>query len=134
MDISPGGKKVFKILVAEDNILNQKLIYTFLHKNNFSVVTAANGEEACNAYQIEKPDLILMDVEMPVVNGYDAVLRIRENEKNNGLHIPILALTGHNLQEDIDKIFECGMDDYIAKPINFKSFIEKLNYFFSKDK
>lgn len=129
MGISSGEKKGFKILLAEDNILNQKLIVTLLNKNNFRVITAKNGDEACIAYQYENPDLILMDVEMPVVNGYDAVLRIREIEKKNGSRIPILALTGHYLQEDINNIYNCGMDDYIAKPINFNNFLEKIKSF-----
>ena len=120
------NKKIFKILIAEDNILNQRLICTVLKKNNFDVVTAVNGNEACEMNKSEKPDLILMDVEMPDVNGYEAVKRIRENEKISKSRVPILALTGHYLQEDIDNIYNCGMDDYISKPIAFEKFINKI--------
>lgn len=129
MDTGSEKKRVFKILIAEDNVLNQKLIVTLLIKRNFSVVTAKDGEEACKMYQLEKPDLILMDVEMPYVNGYEAVSRIREIEKDTNAHIPIIALTGHYLNEDINKVYDCGMDDYVKKPINFDKFIEKLYYF-----
>jgi CheY-like chemotaxis protein len=129
MSVISNRKSNYKILLAEDNILNQKLICTVLKKNNFDVITALNGEEACQLHNSEKPDLILMDVEMPDVNGYEAVARIRETEKNNAHRVPILALTGHYLQEDIDNIFKCGMDDYISKPIKFESFVNKISSF-----
>jgi CheY-like chemotaxis protein len=126
MGIDADKKGEFKILVAEDNTLNQKLIVSLLNKNNFKVVTAENGEEAFKSYKTENPDLILMDVEMPVSNGYEAVLKIREIEKNYSSRIPIIALTGHYLQEDIGNIYRCGMDDYLAKPIDFNVFIDKI--------
>jgi CheY-like chemotaxis protein len=124
--LATDNKKKFKILLAEDNILNQRLICTVLKKNNFDVITAVNGNEACEMNKSEKPDLILMDVEMPDVNGYEAVKRIRETEKNSRSRIPILAITGHYLQEDIDNVFNCGMDDYISKPIAFEEFLNKI--------
>jgi CheY-like chemotaxis protein len=131
MDNNLNNKRKFKILIAEDNILNQKLIVAILTKREFEVVTAKNGDEACKLFQLEKPDLILMDVEMPYVNGYEAVSKIREMEKDTNMHIPIIALTGHYLQEDINNVYNCGMDDYILKPINFDEFFEKLLYFLS---
>jgi CheY-like chemotaxis protein len=126
MTLISNNKRIYKILLAEDNLLNRRLICTVLKKNNFDVITALNGEEAYLMYQSERPDLILMDVEMPDVNGYEAVIRIRESEKNNAHRVPILALTGHYLQEDINNIYNCGMDDYISKPIKFEKFINKI--------
>ncbi|MBI5402310.1 MAG: response regulator [Ignavibacteriae bacterium] len=127
---SAGGKvKKYKILIAEDNKLNLKLIETLLEKNNYSVISAINGEDAIQAYFSESPDLIIMDVEMPVLNGYETVKRIRESERNNDYRIPVIALTGHFFKEDIERIFECGMDDYVPKPVNFDIFLAKIkNY------
>lgn len=85
-----------------------------------------NGEEAILAYIAESPDLIIMDVEMPVLNGYDTVKRIREFEKNNDNRVPVIALTGHYFREDVERIFECGMDDYVPKPFNSDIFLAKI--------
>ena len=128
MNINSGTIRKYKILIAEDNLLNQKLIATLLAKNNYTVLTAFDGDEAFSAWQKESPDLILMDVEMPKVNGCEAVLKIRESEKNKDLRVPIIALTGHYLKEDVDRILNCGMDDYLPKPFNISVFMEKINY------
>lgn len=127
---SAGGKvKKHRILVAEDNILNLKLIETLLEKNEYTVISALNGEDAVKAFISESPDLVLMDVEMPVLNGYETVKKIRESEKNKGKRVPVIALTGHYFKEDIERIFEFGMDDYISKPVIFDIFLAKIkNY------
>jgi len=126
MSIGSGTEIKYKILIAEDNFLNQKLIETYLLKNNYSVITAKNGEEAFKLFEEESPDLIIMDIEMPEVDGCEAVLKIRESECNNSNQVPIIALTGHYLKEDIERIYSCGINDYLPKPIDFDNFKTKI--------
>jgi CheY-like chemotaxis protein len=126
MTISSAPGRKYKILIADDNILNLELIVKYLIKNNFIVVTAKNGEEAFKKYFSESPDLIIMDVEMPGTDGCESVIKIRNSEKNNNLRIPIIALTGHYFEEDIKRIYDCGMDDYIQKPYDFRKIKERI--------
>ncbi|MCF0058661.1 PAS domain S-box protein [Dyadobacter sp. CY356] len=109
--------KELTILIAEDNKINMILVKTFLSKilTNARLVEAANGKEAVKLYESEKPDLVLMDVQMPEMNGYEAATEIRKRE--NGKRIPILALTAGTLKGEKDRCVEAGMDDYLTKPI-----------------
>ncbi|MDQ6481543.1 PAS domain S-box protein [Dyadobacter sp. LHD-138] len=105
------------VLIAEDNRINMILVKTFLKKilTNVRLVEAANGNEAVNLYKEEQPDLILMDVQMPEMNGYEASSEIRKHE--TGRRIPILALTAGTLKGEKERCIEAGMDDYLTKPI-----------------
>jgi two-component system sensor histidine kinase/response regulator len=105
------------ILLAEDNSINRKLAKTLLEKRDWRVIDVANGTEALEAMKKERFDLILMDVQMPVLDGFEATAAIRQNEKKTGAHIPIIAMTAHAMQGDKEKCLEAGMDDYLSKPM-----------------
>jgi PAS domain S-box-containing protein len=105
------------ILVAEDNQINQRLATRLLEKHGHSVVVANNGSEAMQALHREKFDLILMDVQMPVMDGFEAAAAIRSEEKTTGAHIPIFALTAHAMVGDRERCLAAGMDGYLTKPI-----------------
>lgn len=107
----------FRILVAEDNIVNQKVVCYMLEKQGHQVASAHNGEEVLEALEKDIFDLILMDVQMPKMNGFEATTAIREKEEQTGSHIPIIALTAHAMKGDREKCIETGMDDYISKPV-----------------
>jgi signal transduction histidine kinase/DNA-binding response OmpR family regulator len=109
-----------RILVAEDNAVNLKIASGMLEKRGHTVITAANGIEALSALDggAGGPfDLILMDVQMPQMDGLEASARIREKEKGTGRHIPIIALTAHAMRGDREVCLNAGMDDYVPKPI-----------------
>ncbi len=111
-------KKRLNILVAEDNIINQKVAAHILQKYGNSVVLAGNGLEALRAWKKEKFDLILMDIQMPKMDGLKTTEKIRKEEKNTGKHIPIIALTAHAMKGDRERCLEAGMDGYASKPLN----------------
>ncbi len=112
---SVGGKEL-SILVAEDNVMNLRLITKVLQSAGHRVWTAANGKEAAHNFQTEGFDLILMDLEMPDMNGIEATRAIRAAEPQ-GLHVPIYAVTAHALPADRDRCLGAGMDGFITKPI-----------------
>jgi signal transduction histidine kinase/FixJ family two-component response regulator len=105
------------ILLAEDNPVNQKVAAAMLKKRGHRVVIASNGKEALGALDRESVDLILMDVQMPEMDGFGATKLLREREKANGEHIPIVAMTAHALTGDRERCLAAGMDSYISKPI-----------------
>jgi CheY-like chemotaxis protein len=105
------------ILLAEDNLVNQKVATGALRKRGHSVVVAVNGREAIQALEREPFDFILMDVQMPVMDGFEATAAIRDREKSSGKHIPILALTAHAMKGYERACLDAGMDGYISKPI-----------------
>lgn len=106
-----------RILLAEDNHVNQRLAVGLLEKYGHQVVVADNGEATVELFRDSEFDLILMDVQMPVLDGLEATRRIRELENETGTHIPIIAMTAHALVGDRDRCLAAGMDDYISKPI-----------------
>jgi signal transduction histidine kinase/CheY-like chemotaxis protein len=106
------------ILIAEDNKTNQLVLQTMLKPLHVEVITVENGQEALQYYVASPPDLILMDMAMPVLDGLDATQRIREFEKQNGLHRkPIIALTANAMTGDRENCLSAGMDDYLSKPV-----------------
>jgi two-component system, sensor histidine kinase and response regulator len=106
------------ILLAEDNVLNQKLTVRLLEGLGHQVVVANNGYQALERLKTQSFDLVLMDVEMPEMNGCAATTAIRAQEENTPLHIPIIAMTAHDLSGDRERCLEVGMDDFLAKPID----------------
>jgi CheY-like chemotaxis protein len=109
-----------RILVAEDNPVNQTVVLRMLEKMGHATRIAANGKEALAALAAESFDLVLMDVQMPTMDGLTATRSIRELEKQTGLHIPIIAMTAHVMKGDQERCLEAGMDGYVAKPLSSK--------------
>ncbi|MGH9744207.1 MAG: response regulator, partial [Candidatus Acidiferrum sp.] len=106
-----------KVLLAEDNLVNQRLAVRLLEKRGHQVVVAATGLEALKALDKEKFDLVLMDVQMPEMDGLEATALLREREKGTGLRQPVVALTAHAMKGDREKCLAGGMDGYLTKPI-----------------
>jgi CheY-like chemotaxis protein len=105
------------VLIAEDNLVNQRLAVRLLEKRGHQVAVAATGLEALKALEKEKFDLVLMDVQMPEMDGLEATVAIRQKEKGSGLHQAIVALTAHAMKGDREKCLAAGMDGYLTKPI-----------------
>eukprot|EP01112_Ceratiomyxa_fruticulosa_P009595 TRINITY_DN2510_c0_g5_i1.p1 TRINITY_DN2510_c0_g5~~TRINITY_DN2510_c0_g5_i1.p1 ORF type:complete len:859 (+),score=230.35 TRINITY_DN2510_c0_g5_i1:145-2577(+) len=122
------GRRAANILLAEDNPVNQKLAIRLLERLGYKVTLAENGLQAVNSYDRNTFDVILMDVQMPEMGGFEATGIIRQKEQQLGRHTPIIAMTAHALQGDREKCLEAGMDDYLSKPIRaeqLKLLIEK---------
>jgi CheY-like chemotaxis protein len=105
------------VLLAEDNLVNQRLVVRLLEKRGHRVVVAATGLEALKALEKESFDLVLMDVQMPDMDGLEATAAIREREKDTGVHQAVVALTAHAMKGDREKCLAAGMDGYLTKPI-----------------
>lgn len=121
----PGGEtaNTYRILLAEDNIVNQEVAANMLAKKGHTVVIANNGAEAAAMYRSEPFDLVLMDVQMPLLNGYEATARIRDIETLSGTHTPIIGLTANAMKGDREKCLEAGMDDYVSKPVKMNDLL-----------
>ena len=111
------GRKGLKILVAEDNAVNRTLAIRLLEKHGHTIVVAENGREALEVLEREKVDAVLMDLQMPEMDGFAAIRTVREREKNTGSHLPIIALTAYAMKGDRERCLEAGADDYVTKPI-----------------
>ncbi len=118
--------RLLRILVAEDNLVNQKLVVRLLERVGAEVKVVNNGKEALQAWQENKFDLIFMDWQMPVMDGLEATQEIRRQEKETGVHIPIIALTAHAMTGDREKGLAAGMDDYITKPVKKQDLIAAI--------
>ena len=105
------------ILLVEDNPVNQTLALRLLEKQGHTVVVAADGQEALSALARASFDLVLMDVQMPIMDGFEATAVIRAQERVSGAHLPIVAMTAHAMQGDRERCLAAGMDDYVTKPI-----------------
>ncbi|BBO84576.1 hypothetical protein DSCO28_51420 [Desulfosarcina ovata subsp. sediminis] len=123
-----------KVLVAEDNPTNQEVAMGMLRSHGCRVVLAANGREALDAVRYHDYDLIFMDCQMPVLDGYQATAEIRrlEREKSDHRYTPIIALTAHALEGDREKCLKAGMDDYMSKPFDAKTILEMIERWHSK--
>jgi CheY-like chemotaxis protein len=107
-----------KILVAEDTPFNQTFILRLLEKNNFHPILVENGRQAVEAFDPELFDVVLMDVQMPEMDGFEATREIRNKEARSGGHIPIIAMTAYATEGDRERCLEAGMDSYVSKPIS----------------
>ncbi len=105
------------ILVADDNPVNQRLAVRILGKAGHTVTVANNGQEALTAVGASAFDLVLMDVEMPIMGGLEATTLIRQREQATGQHVPVVAMTAHAIQGDREKCLAVGMDGYLSKPL-----------------
>ena len=120
------GRRRLHVLLAEDNAVNQVLAVRLLEKQGHNVTVAANGREALAALEKQDCDLVLMDVQMPEMSGFEATSAIRRKEKTTGAHIPIVAMTAHAMKGDEERCLEAGMDAYIAKPIRPDSLFQLI--------
>ncbi|MES2745456.1 MAG: PAS domain S-box protein [Bdellovibrionota bacterium] len=116
-----------RILVAEDNIINQKVALTILKNKGYRATAVANGLEVLTALRSFEFDLILMDCQMPEMDGYEATRSIREDASLNCQNIPIVAMTASAIKGDKEKCLAAGMNDYLSKPINQKELVATLN-------
>jgi CheY-like chemotaxis protein len=123
------GKKKLSVLLADDNAVNQRLAQRLLEKHGHHVTVTANGREALAALDRENFDVVLMDVQMPEMDGFDATASIRAREQDTGRHLPIIAMTAHAMQGDRERCLAAGMDGYIAKPIQARELIDLLEKF-----
>ena len=114
-----------KILLVEDNEMNRDMLSRRLARRSFSVIIAVDGQQGVELAQSEKPDLILMDMSLPILDGWSATRAIKDNPVT--ANIPVIALTAHAMSGDREKALEAGCDEYDTKPVEFKRLLEKIN-------
>jgi len=122
----PGAPRALTILLAEDNLINQRVAVRVLEKAGHKVDVAANGIEAITALGCARYDVVLMDIQMPEMDGWEATRAIRESERETGGHQPIVAMTAHAMKGDRERCLEAGMDDYVSKPIDMPELLRVL--------
>ena len=116
-----------KILLVEDNELNRDMLSRRLIRREFEVICAIDGQMGIDMASSEKPDVILMDLSLPVIDGWQAIKKLKSNDKTS--NIPIIVLTAHAMEGDREKAMETGCDDYDTKPVDFKRLLSKINKF-----
>jgi signal transduction histidine kinase/DNA-binding response OmpR family regulator len=126
IQLTKDSRGAFKILLAEDNFINQKVALRIMSEAGYKADAVMNGFQAVKAVEDNKYDVILMDVQMPEMDGMTATRKIRELKSENG-NVPIIAITAHALMGDKEKCLEAGMDDYLSKPIRSEVLIQKLD-------
>jgi len=119
-----------RILLVEDNELNRDMLSRRLQRKGYDVMIAMDGEAGLTMAASERPDLILMDMSLPVLDGWEATRRLKGMQKTAA--IPVIALTAHVMAGDRDKAIEAGCDDYDAKPIEFERLLEKMQALLKK--
>ena len=120
-----------KILVVEDNEMNRDMVGRRLQRRGYDVVVAVDGQEGINMAHSEDPDLILMDMSLPVLNGWEATRQLKQDKRTRG--IPIIALTAHAMASDRESAIEAGCDDYDTKPLEFSRLIGKIHALLPED-
>jgi two-component system sensor histidine kinase/response regulator len=120
-------RKARRVLLAEDNPVNQTLALRLLEKRGFEVQVAATGRAALERVGREKFDVVLMDVQMPEMDGFEATAAIREIEKTTGDHLPIIAMTAHAMKGDRERCLAAGMDGYVAKPVHSSELFAQID-------
>ncbi|HTU22482.1 MAG TPA: response regulator, partial [Gemmataceae bacterium] len=119
--------RMLRVLLAEDNLVNQKLAVRLLEKRGHSIVVASNGREAVEAIERQTFDLVLMDVQMPEMDGLEATAAIRARERGSGRHLPIFAMTAYAMKGDRERCLDAGMDGYISKPVQPRELWEAID-------
>ncbi|RLB46049.1 MAG: response regulator [Deltaproteobacteria bacterium] len=114
-----------RILLVEDNELNRDMLSRRLSRKSFDVIIAVDGVDGIEKAQAEKPDLVIMDMSLPKMDGWEATRRLKADEKT--AHIPVIALTAHAMSGDREKALAAGCDDYDTKPVDFKRLVGKVN-------
>ena len=121
-----------KILLVEDNELNRDMLSRRLERRGFQVLIAVDGAQGIAMAQSEAPDLVLMDMSLPVVDGWEATRRLKAAPETRS--VPIIALTSHAMVGDRDKAIDAGCDDYDTKPIELPRLLEKIDRLIGKEK
>lgn len=127
----------FRILLVEDNELNMEIMLEILQEKEAVVETAENGQVAVDKFLANKPgyyDLVLMDIKMPKLNGYEAAEKIRASAKEDAKDIPIIALSADAFAEDVQKSLAVGMNSHIAKPVDFSILNREIRKYVRKNK
>jgi signal transduction histidine kinase/CheY-like chemotaxis protein/HPt (histidine-containing phosphotransfer) domain-containing protein len=117
----------FRVLLAEDNAINQMVAVAMLKQQGYLVEVVGNGKEALSALEKQDFDLVLMDVQMPLMDGFEATAALREREKQCGGHLPVVALTAHAMKGDHERCLAAGMDGYISKPIQAEQLLRSIS-------
>jgi Response regulators consisting of a CheY-like receiver domain and a winged-helix DNA-binding domain len=120
-----------KVLVVEDNEMNMQLVEYLLEEGGFQILKATSGEDALQVANADVPDLILMDIHLPGMDGLTVVREMKSLEKTK--RIPILALTAHAMRGDKDRFLDAGCDGYITKPIDVKTFVSSIAKYLAKE-
>jgi CheY-like chemotaxis protein len=115
-----------RVLLAEDNAVNQLLAMRLLEKRGFVVTAVGDGQAAVEAFEKDRFDVVLMDLQMPRMDGFEATAAIREKERSSGERIPIIALTANALKGDRERCLSAGMDGYVSKPIRTAELFETI--------
>lgn len=126
-ELKPESGKEVRILLVEDNPVNQKVVAGILKKKKHTLVTVYNGKEALEVLEKKSFDIVLMDIQLPEMDGFEATKRIRENEEKTGGHLPVIALTAHAMKGDRERCVEAGMDGYLTKPLKPENLYEILD-------
>lgn len=121
-----------KILLVEDNLLNQKVVIFNLRKYKYDITAVINGMDAIDKFKNNTFDIILMDIMLPDLSGFEITLEIRKIEKERNIEnsVPIVAITANTLDDERVKCIEAGMNDYLSKPFTATELYEKINQFF----
>jgi PAS domain S-box-containing protein len=127
-DLPAENSVSMRILLVEDNVVNQKVAMALVRRMGYTVEVANNGQEGLDRLAAENFDAVLMDCQMPIMDGYEASRQIRKLELGTENHLPIIALTAHAMKGDAKKCYESGMDDYLTKPINHGLLKERLEH------
>src|ERR1700723_1526344 len=121
---------MIRILVAEDNAVNRELLRELLEARGYTVLEACDGQQAVQMIEQDQPELLLLDIGMPVLDGFGVIRKIRENPRLAPL--PVVAVTAYAMRGDREKILASGFDGYLSKPVNARSLAEELDRLLSK--
>lgn len=124
MIVEKGDKMSVKILLVEDNEMNQDMLARRLAKLGYNVIIAVDGQQGVQMAYDEMPDLILMDMSLPLLDGWEASRQLKNKDETK--HIPIIALTAHAMAAHKEKALQAGCDDFDTKPVDFNSLIDKI--------
>jgi two-component system cell cycle response regulator DivK len=113
------------VLVAEDNPINRELLRELLEVRGYAVAEAANGQEAVAMVEHKQPDIVLLDIGMPLLDGFGVIRKLRDNPRFTSL--PVIAVTAYAMQGDREKIMDSGFDGYLSKPVDSKSLVQELD-------
>jgi len=119
-----GGSQMTKVLVVEDNEMNRDMLSRRLTRRGFQVIFAVDGQQGVDLARSERPDIILMDMSLPVMDGWEATRRVKSDDATRG--VPVIGLTAHAMAGDREKAIEAGCDDYDTKPVELERLIGKM--------